>query len=548
MSWKPFRAGAVILAAALATHASAQTSFNMMRRANLPLATATDVSAQGNLVFVGRSGSGATIVDATDPDSPVVRATWTHPTQPIVVNAVRALGSHLWVSNETDIGIGLFGLDISNPSSPVLGAELGPPIFPQRVHNLWPDGSHLYLSGYRSNGGNFVVNISDPDDPTVDSVIHTDIHDNTVVDDTLYIAAGFQGTFIYDVANPTSPVELAFFTPNTVDTLFYHHNAYPIRHTRYVFITEEVQLPGDPYTQGSVRIVDFNDLGNPQEVWRWKSRTASEDPLVTPHNIYVVGDFAYLSHYQDGVKIFDVSDPIEPVEVAFYDTYPDPPAELFQGCWGVFPFLGNDRIYASDRTYGLFVLSFNGARKSTVMGTCYDMSTGLTIPGAIVQSLTAARYAEADGDGGYVFKTGSGVHTFHVSAAGYIPKVEVLTLADLGTLVHDFHLAPESLDVPPSARPGLRFLGASPNPFTPATSLRYEIPAELRGLPLDVAIFDPTGARVRSLVVGSRATPGTGAVRWDGRNDAGAAAGPGVYHAMLRVGSHVRSEKIVLAR
>ena len=37
------------------------------------------------------------------------------------------------------------------------------------------------------------------------------------------------------------------------------------------------------------------------------------------------GDFLYLAHYQDGLKILDVSVPTDPVELAFYDTYPTTP-------------------------------------------------------------------------------------------------------------------------------------------------------------------------------------------------------------------------------
>jgi hypothetical protein len=64
--------------------AAAQSNFNMSLVANLPLTTATDVSASGNLVFVGRSQSGASIVDVTNLASPIVLSTWVHPTNPQV--------------------------------------------------------------------------------------------------------------------------------------------------------------------------------------------------------------------------------------------------------------------------------------------------------------------------------------------------------------------------------------------------------------------------------------------------------------------------------
>ena len=65
-----------------------------------------------------------------------------------------------------------------------------------------------------------------------------------------------EAAYLYDVSDPTAPVQQASFTPNTVDSVFYQHNAYPIRDTGYVVVTEEIQLPagGGGFVQGSVRV------------------------------------------------------------------------------------------------------------------------------------------------------------------------------------------------------------------------------------------------------------------------------------------------------
>jgi choice-of-anchor B domain-containing protein len=523
----------------------------MSLRAQVPLSTATDVSAQGNLVFVGRSAAGATIVDVTNPDSPVVLTTWVHPSFGQVTNAVRALGNHLYVSNETGGPFGLYALNITNPAAPALVSAMGPPVFPSNVHNLWADNHHLYLSGYGDEGGNVVVDVANPAAPVRLAVIPVGIHDNTVIGSKLYIAGGWDGFFRYDITNPAAPVAEVHFTAEMPDTSYYAHIAWPIDN-RYVFAAEEVQIPPSGYGPGSYRVLDFLNPGNPVEVFRWYSENAKNDRRITTHNVYVVGTFAYLSHYQDGVRVMDVSDPREPVEVAWYDTFPQPVQSLFQGCWGVYPFQGDDKIYASDRSNGLFILRFNGARKGTITGLVRNAVTLAPIPGAAIITLTANRSTQTAGNGTYTLKTGAGTHSLRASATGFHPQTAQIVLANLGSTVADFLLVPTSVavDDPAADVPAATALtlALSPNPMAAsAAAIRTFVPGTLAGKPLALAIYGVNGTLVRAFEHGA-AIPGLHAEPWDGRDAAGQPVGPGVYFVRLAVGEEVRSAKLVVAR
>ena len=209
------------------------------------------------------------------------------------------------------------------------------------MHNLWPYGDLLFLAGYGDAGTNAIVDISTPTSPQFVAGIPVGIHDVNVVDDVLYIAGGFDATYMYDVSTPSAPALLETFTTNVADTLWYQHNAYPIRDTGYVVVTEEIGFPssGPGFIQGNVRIWDLNGV-SPALVWTWQSDTAQSDPNISPHNAYVIGDFMYLSAYQDGFKVFDVSDPTDPVEVAFFDTFPETPTGFFEGLLGRGPLPG----------------------------------------------------------------------------------------------------------------------------------------------------------------------------------------------------------------
>lgn len=520
-------------------------SFNTTLIAHEPMTTASDISASGDLVFVGRELQGVSIVDVSNTQNPTILTTWNHPTTQILVRDVRPIGTTLWCTNERFGEFGTFGLDISIPASPSLLVELQPPTFPSRVHNLWPDGTDLYLSGTFGPSGDFIVDVANPLAPSVRAVIDRDVHDNCVVGDSLYYAAGWEALYLFDVTNPDMPVEIGAYSSSSVDTIYYAHNAYPIPGSPYVVLTEEIQKPiAEPSVPGSTRLVDFSNPSSPVAVWRYKSESQKTNPLVGPHNAYVVGGYLYLSHYQDGLKIFDVSVPNDPVEVAFYDTYPDLPDDLFQGCWGVYPFQGNDRIFLSDRTYGFFHVAFNGAHRSQVSGRVRNASTMLPIQGAIFESTTAGRTTATDPNGDYVFKTGSGLHQIVVRAASFAPQAFALDLADDGAITHDVFLVQTAVDVPAVAQPPGLSLRITPNPTPGATAFRFEVPSGGAGEPTEIGVYDVAGRLVRAL------TPDTGVreVTWDGRSSAGFRVSAGVYLVSLRIGADTVTERLVIER
>ena len=103
----------------------------------------------------------------------------------------------------------------------------------------------------------------------------------------------------------------------------------------------------------SVRVIDVRDWSNPQVVAVWVGTNKTIE-----HNGYTIGDRYFLSNYERGLTILDVSNPLSPVESAFFDTYPATDEANFHGAWAVYPFLpsGNILISNIDGAGGLFVL------------------------------------------------------------------------------------------------------------------------------------------------------------------------------------------------
>ncbi len=102
-----------------------------------------------------------------------------------------------------------------------------------------------------------------------------------------------------------------------------------------------------------VRVFDVADWGHPTLAGEWRSGTPAIE-----HNGYTRGSRYYISHYERGVTILDVSDPRAPAEVGFFDTYPAGEADEFHGAWGIYPYLPSGTLLASniDGAGGLFVL------------------------------------------------------------------------------------------------------------------------------------------------------------------------------------------------
>ena len=95
----------------------------------------------------------------------------------------------------------------------------------------------------------------------------------------------------------------------------------------------------------------------------------------------------------------------------------------------------------------------------------------------------------------------------------------------------------------PPAGPALELHPATPNPFNPVTTIRFESPAS--GTEVRVAVYDAAGRFVRTLL-DRPVSAGTQAVTWDARDEAGQRVASGVYYVRLEVANARATRAIVL--
>jgi len=234
-------------------------------------------------------------------------------------------------------------IDISDPENPnvVSTIHFGLSVEDGGAHNCYINDQYLYVIGHDA-GGLEIYDLTNPESPQwVGDYITYYYHDIYVKDGIAYAAAiRGDGVDILDVSNPSNVQLLANFNYEGSGA----HNCWTTEDGNYVIVGDEI---GDG---NWIRIFDIQDLGNIFMVAEY-----IVDPESVVHNAYVDGHLLYVAHYTEGVRIVDLSNPENPVEIAYYDTYL-PNEYGYEGCWSVFPYFESGKIIASDLQSGLFVL------------------------------------------------------------------------------------------------------------------------------------------------------------------------------------------------
>ena len=160
---------------------------------------------------------------------------------------------------------------------------------------------------------------------------------------------------IADVTDKSSPVEIAQASYPNVG---YTHQGWLSEDQAYFYINDELDELANEFEGTRTLIWDIADLDDPQLVREHFGTTRASD-----HNLYIRDNLMYQSNYQSGLRILDISDPANPVEVGFFDTVPygdnDPG---MGGSWSNYPFFRSGAVIVTSGREGLFIVK----RKVTI--------------------------------------------------------------------------------------------------------------------------------------------------------------------------------------
>jgi choice-of-anchor B domain-containing protein len=132
----------------------------------------------------------------------------------------------------------------------------------------------------------------------------------------------------------------------------YTHQGWLTEDHRYYYMNDEGDEANGSVPRTRTLIWDLADLEDPQLVGEYLGETSAID-----HNLYVKGDFVYESNYMSGLRILDITNREQPIEVGFIDTLPfGENVPSFAGSWSNYPYFESGTIVVSSIGEGLFVV------------------------------------------------------------------------------------------------------------------------------------------------------------------------------------------------
>lgn len=190
----------------------------------------------------------------------------------------------------------------------------------------------------------------------------------------------------------------------------------------------------------TLRIFDISDLTAPQLAGTWTGPTRAID-----HNGFVRGNRYYMSNYERGLTILDISDPANPTEAGFFDTYPTSDQTTFNGAWGVYPFLPSGLILVSDINTGLYILRDNS--RQSPLGSVSLSQAQVNTEEGLTLSLSAELQRTADGlvDVAYETLEGSATSADFTATSGRL----TWSGSDQTSRTIQLQIQPDSLDNEP---------------------------------------------------------------------------------------------------
>ena len=194
-------------------------------------------------------------------------------------------------------GWGLKIADINDLSNPEV---LGVLDTPGTLEDLTVRGSYAYLAS--GDEGLHVVDVSDPGSPVLLNTVPLSGGASSVLhyDSLLFVASGSSwGVHFFDISDPADPVEIAIasaFLPTAMD---YQDG--------YLYVAQDFFGLG---------IIDARDPSDPIRIF--SGSFPNQEHAI---DICVQGHFAYMIAEEEGLRVVDVFDPLQPVLSGWYDQF-----------------------------------------------------------------------------------------------------------------------------------------------------------------------------------------------------------------------------------
>lgn len=337
-----------------------------------------DIWGEGRYAYLcSYQGNNVIIIDISDPRAPKQVGVFEPAGGASLRDAVVLNGIGYF---SADDGKGLYIVDVRDPKTPRLLSNITATEGGHRnVHEISVSDGYLYEADSRTPRVK-VFDVSDPSRPIfkwdIDCQETGAVHSALAINGRMY-ASGLGGkTEIYEVSRGTPVVPRLL---GVINSGIGSHSTWPSNDGRLLATCSERD-------NGDTRLYDVSNPVSPRLLSTITAASIGIDAF-TPHNPVIVGNLLFVAWYQAGTQVFDITDPTKPARIAEYDTYPGARCVnnvCYTGNWGVYPFLGLDRVLLSDMDGGLFVVDFSAAGSSPKTLSAASFNVSAITPKSIV--------------------------------------------------------------------------------------------------------------------------------------------------------------------
>lgn len=324
-------------------------------------------SADGREIVIAGRSNGTSFVDITDPVNPIYLGDLPTQTNPSLWRDMKVYNDYAFIVSEA----GLHGMQIFDLNQ-LLDVENPPVIFESDAfydnfgnsHNIVinEESGYAYSVGTTTfSGGLHIVDISDPLNPTIAGGYDGSgyVHDAQVVNyagpdldyagkEIAFCSAG--STFsVVDVSQKDDCEEIS---SKVYENLSYVHQGWLTEDHRYFVMNDEVDESNYQFNTRT-HLFDCEDLDDPIYLGYYEHPVLSSD-----HNLYVKGNYAYMSNYLSGLRVVDLTNlpGNDLTEVAYFDVEPAVDQTGYWGSWSNYPYFESGNIAVTSMGGGLFIL------------------------------------------------------------------------------------------------------------------------------------------------------------------------------------------------
>ncbi|MBL9031754.1 MAG: choice-of-anchor B family protein [Phycisphaerae bacterium] len=305
------------------------------------------------------------IVEVTDPSNPVIVSVIPGGVN-VLWRDITVIGQYAYAVSDSS-GVGIQVIDLSQIDNGVATLVRN---YSQGGHTTThtllenTQSGFLYACGGNIASGGFkpISLAADPTFPTFTGTNWTTsyVHEALIVSYTAGTYAGREIAFLFrgnssgarmSIVDVTNKASLSTLASVTYPGQNYCHQGWLSIDRKYLYVNDEIDGPNQNVPRMLTRIFDVSDLSTPRLVSTFTNGLPAVD-----HNEYTKGRYLFQSNYTTGLRIWDVSNALKPVEVAFIDTRPQDDGTGYNGAWGNYPYFDSGTVLVSDIENGLFVV------------------------------------------------------------------------------------------------------------------------------------------------------------------------------------------------